>query len=148
MEKIKAIIIDFNRTLFNPEKKVLNNGAILILKKLNKRNFTLFLISRGDNNRSKLINELGLIKYFQEVLVVLNKKENDFKNIISRFNIDFQKSFVIGDRVQKEILFGNNCSFQTIWFKNGKFANEVPKLIKEKPNYVIKNLKEVLEIIK
>lgn len=145
---MKAVIIDFNRTIFNPEKQILNNGAVLMLDALKNKNFTLFLISRGNSKRFDLIRKLGLFKYFQEILVVSEKKESDFRNIVTKFKIKPPKSFVIGDRVKKEILLGNRCGLQTIWFRNGKFANEIPRLTKEKPNYVIENLKEVIRIIK
>ena len=59
-----------------------------------------------------------------------------------KFNIDIKNSFVIGDR-DKDIKCGKKVGCKTILLK--KKYNNVEKI---KPDFAIKNLKEVLKIIK
>jgi len=141
---MKVVIFDFNRTIFDPEKKKLVWGAKKVLKTLKNQNFLLFLVSRGGRRRKKLIKESKIFSMFDKVFVVQNKKQI-FQELSRK--IDFSKVFVIGDRIKKEIFFGNILGAKTIWLRQGKFAKELPKRKDEKPKFIAKSLKEVLKII-
>jgi FMN phosphatase YigB (HAD superfamily) len=128
---MKAIIFDFNRTLYDPDTGTFVEGALQTLEKLKKRNFLLFLIGKGTAARADLINELGLPRFFDEIIVKEEKEIADFRYLKKKYpDADF---YVFGDRVKKEIRFGNECGFKTIWFKNGKFAEDLPETGQEKP---------------
>ncbi len=138
---MKAIIFDFNRTLYDPDQGSFVKGAVDSLQKLKEEKFLLFLIGKGTNERANLINELGLHRYFDEIIVKEEKEIEDFRYLKKKYpDADF---YVFGDRVKKEIRFGNECGFKTIWFKNGKFASEAPENDQEKPWKTIEDYEEL-----
>jgi FMN phosphatase YigB (HAD superfamily) len=141
----KAVIFDFNRTLYDPEKGAFMKGAIASLESLKKNGVMLFLIGKGTDERASLINELGLHRYFDEIIVREEKELKDFEYLKKKYA--YAVFYAIGDRVKKEITFGNLCGFKTIWFKNGKFADEVPENKDEKPWKTIRGFGELPSLI-
>jgi len=141
----KAIIFDFNRTLYDPEKGSFVQGAIGSLETLKKEGFLLFLVGKGTDERASLINELGLHRYFDEIIVKEEKDLADFEYLKKKYSgVDF---YTVGDRVKKEIRFGNECGFKTIWFKNGKFAGELPETKEENPWKTIQDFNELIPVL-
>ena len=64
------------------------------------------------------------------------------KDAKKKYKINFQKSFVIGDR-WKDIETGKKVNCKTI-FIDRKYNEK----LKSKPNYTIKKLSQVIQIIK
>lgn len=143
----KLIIFDFMRTLFDPETSSLTPDALEVVATLQQRGYILVLISHDEGNRDSLIEELGLTPYFTKIIIVKEKTEAVFAAVVEKHTADITNSFVIGDRIRKEILFGNRCGLKTIWLKCGKFFNEIPLTKDEKPTHTIRTLKEALAII-
>ena len=142
---MKAIIFDFNRTLYNPEAGAFTKGAIDTLDHLKAKGYLLFLIGKGTNERANLISELGLHRYFDEIIVKEEKDLKDFKDLQKKYpKADF---YVFGDRVKKEIKYGNVCGFKTIWFQDGKFASELPEGPEEIPWETVNDFSEMEEYV-
>ena len=141
---MKAVIFDFNRTLYDPETGAFVPGAIKCVEALKKDGALLFLIGKGTNERAELISELGLHRYFDEIIIKEEKELADFEYLKKKYpEADF---YAIGDRVKKEIRFGNACGFKTIWLKRGKFASELPEGPGEKPWKTIGDFDELLPL--
>ncbi len=146
---IKGIIFDFNRTLFDPERKALVSVALPLLKELQQKGYKLCLISRKTvEERREDISRFGLDQYFMHIVVVEEKEKQHFEECIAAMKLQPEEIAVVGDRVRSEIYFGNILGMRTIWFKSGKFAKEEPRQKEEEPEYVIKDLKEVLGCLK
>lgn len=141
----KIVILDFKRTIFDPDSGKLMPNAKSVLRTLKTRGFDLFLVSHG-SFQEDLIKTLGINQFFKAIVVSKEKSKKDFEGVIAGRDIDVRSSFVIGDRVKGEIKFGNSLGFQTIWFKQGLFADELPAGVHEKPTYIVKDIKKVLEI--
>lgn len=139
----KIIIFDFNRTLYDPEQERIMPEALTILEYLSSKNYELILVSRAVQNRKVLINKLGITPYFNKIIIANNKSLKLFNKIIGA-----KPTVIIGDRVKTEITLGNQLGATTIWFKNGKFKDEIPNNNMEKPNYIITNLKQIKTILK
>jgi len=143
----KIIIFDFNRTIYDPDSDCLISGARFVLRTLLRRGFSLCLISRAGKSRKELIENLGIGQYFARVIIAREKSKKDFERIAAPMAINRNLSFVVGDRVSKEIRIGNSLGLQTIWLKSGKFANEKPRTKVERPTYTICTLREVLSVV-
>jgi FMN phosphatase YigB (HAD superfamily) len=137
------IIFDYNRTIFNPDTNNLYDGVLEILEELFLKH-ELFLVSKYEPTRSNVINKLEINKYFQKIVLVEQKTEEIFIDLVGE-NKDV---VVVGDRIKREIYLGNLLGFNTVWVRQGKFSNEINDTEEEKPDYVIKDIKELLEIIK
>lgn len=143
---MKAVIFDYNRTLFDPEKGELYPEAVEVLEKIKGR-FKLALVAKGDAGRIKQIEKLGLAKYFESIVVNNEKNLSDYNKTMEKLGIEPEEAYVIGDRVSEEIKMGNTLGAVTVWFRNGKFKGELPKSKDELPSYLIENLKHLLEIL-
>ena len=140
------IILDFNRTLFNPETNSLFFGVIEFLSSYSK-SYSLALIGKGDERRANLIEELDIKKYFKYFSLIEEKSEEDFLKCLMEMKVDKKDTWSIGDRVKKEIMISNKIGIKTIWFRNGKFASETATQEIEKPNFTVGSFEEIKKII-
>lgn len=53
----------------------------------------------------------------------------------------------VGDRIRSELRVGNKLDATTIWVKQGKFSNELPENENDEPNYTVKTLRELSDIL-
>lgn len=143
---VKAIIFDFNRTLFDPDQNKLFPGASGVLQKLSAL-FPLGLLSTEEVGRENLIFELGLEKFFKEILIVHKKEDRHFLDICQKLGVDPEGVLVLGDRVRGEIAVANKLGMTTVWFRNGKFSSQVPQSSEEKPDFEIRSLDGLLDIV-
>ena len=79
------MIIDYHRTLYDPDTDALVDGAHELLTELKARDVLLVLVSRREGERDKRIQELGISSFFDEVLFVEDKTEQVFRYIRSRY---------------------------------------------------------------
>lgn len=142
----KAVIFDYNRTVFNPDTEQLMPGALEALTALQQENIPLFLVAKGTDERKKQIETLGLLPFFKKVIVNENKSADDFRSCMQECPSETQ-FFAVGDRVKEEIRHANSCGITTIWFRNGKFATEEPEDDSQKPQFIVSSLAEAIEII-
>lgn len=137
----QVIILDFNRTLYNPDNDKLEDYAINLLEYLSTRAI-LILLGKGTESRQDLIETLNIKQYFQKIIIVEEKNLEQLKSIKNQY-AHISTFFSIGDRIKKEINLGNKMGFKTIWFKIGKFSSEVPEHEDEKPWKTVTSLKEI-----
>ncbi len=143
----KAIIFDFNRTLYNPDSGFLVEGALELLENLSK-NFTLVLYSKDKSDRRKLISDLGIDSFFKEIIVVEEKNPEDIQKVAEKLGVKTSEIVLIGDRIKSEVLAGKKAGCKTIWLKKGKFSEEFPENKEQEPDAVISELLDVLLLIK
>ena len=143
----RIVIFDFNRTIYDPDKEKLVPGTRLLLKTLKERGFKLYLISRAGVFRKRLIESLGIRKYFARVVTRKEKRFKDFENIAIRKTVSVKESFVVGDQIKSEILFGNRLGLKTVWINIEK-VNVQSLSEKERPDFTVERLDKVLNVIK
>jgi len=136
------IIFDYNRTLFNPDTNKLYVGVAKLLAKISRKH-ELFLISQNEPKRKDRIYELKIEKYFKQIVFVQEKTVRIFRDLIQ----DKHKVLVVGDRVSREITIGNKLGYITVWIQQGKFSINIPTKSQEQPDYTIRNLLELENII-
>lgn len=141
------VIFDFNQTLYSPNAQRLLPGVKSTLKTLKDKNYQLFLLCRAAPSREQLIVDLGIADYFTGTFIKPNKSLQDIETIIEQSQANRQKSFVVGDRIKKEIYLGNSCGLQTIWVRRGAFAQELPETPLEQPAYTVSTTRQILTII-
>ncbi len=139
-----VIIFDFNRTIYDPDEQKLFEYAFEILGKLSTK-FSLILLGKGGEFRRDIIKELNIEVFFQDILIVSEKTVEQLMEIKAKYP-QGTTFYSIGDRIKKEILFGNQLQFKTVWFKNGKFADEKPNKVAEQPWKTINHLRDLEKI--
>ncbi|MFT5036745.1 MAG: FMN phosphatase YigB (HAD superfamily) [Candidatus Azotimanducaceae bacterium] len=139
-----AILFDFNRTLYDPERKELFPEVRELLSYYSKTH-QLYLVSKKEQSRFDLIDSLEIKHFFNSVHFVERKSPILFKEVTK----DVQgEVYVVGDVVHSEIKAGNMCGMKTIWFQNGAFADQRPKDDMERPWHRIQTLSELYTLIK
>lgn len=150
---IEAIIFDYARTLVDIDANSprLYPGVEDMLKTLKGRGLKMALVSRGQDiqSRTKEIEDLGLVKYFDAIEVVGADGNKDFRPLVEKLKVKSQNCVVFGDRVKSEILQGNLMGMTTIWLreKGGKFANELPAIAAEIPQYTVTYREQFIKIL-
>ncbi len=145
---IKGIIFDFNRTLYIPELQQIPEETIELLKNLRKSGLSLALISIKEAHRDTLIESYDLSSIFSVTKIVREKDTNIFKETLSLLGCQPNEIIVVGDRIKSEIKLANQLGIKTIWYKKGKFSNELPTEKIEFPTWTISDISKVEEIIK
>ncbi len=136
------IIIDYNRTIFDPETNTLFSGVLELLQRLSK-NYPLFLVSRNEPGREEQFRSFNIQQYFERVVFVDEKNTQLFQELGTGSN----QVIVIGDSIRDEISIGNSLGFITVRVKQGKFANEVSGSEKEVPTHAISAIQDLENII-
>lgn len=148
---IEAIICDYARTLVDidvtPSRfypKVEETLRILKAKGLR-----LAVVSRAQDPeaRRKELKDLQLDRYFEVIEVIGSEATKDLRPILEQLGVDASNCIVVGDRVKSEIARGNDVGAITIWFQQGKFANETPERPEEEPTYIIKSFSDLSSMI-
>ena len=139
----KIIIFDYFRTLYNPEQAILYDGVDELLNELYSRKYKLYLVSRLEGQRLAEIQKLGIDKYFKEIYLVTDKREqiHKIRELHPKAHI-----WVVGDRMNEEIMYGMEIGAKTVWLQKGKFKDEYD-FSKRKPDYVIGDITQTLEIL-
>ena len=122
---IKGIIFDFKWTVYNPDSKEISEGLFERLPKLSK-NYILYLII--SDNEKEFINKLDIEKYFEHIEFISGSLGlSDLKKLVDKTKLNNDEIMVIGDKIDKEIVFGNKLGIVTARYNSGKYVLEEPK---------------------
>ena len=147
----KIIIWDFNRTLYDPDVDALIEGAMDVLICASQKGYKGILFSKnkaGEMPIKDQLERLFIRGFFQEVIESEEKNIKDIEHLLFLYPPDKTKSYLISDRAQTDVPVGNALGFKTVWFKNGKFARDLPRTAEETPLFIINKLidfKHILE---
>lgn len=137
------IIFDYNRTLFNPDIDDLYPGVFEMLERLFEK-YEMFLITRNEPSRRSRFEQLGIEKFFKNVMFVDEKTTGAFLEMTG----DCKDVFVVGDSIGDEIKIGNILKFETIRVKQGKFAAELPASFQEEAKITIERITDLEMVLK
>lgn len=143
---VRLVIFDFNRTLYDPETEALIPGAMDTLVALQATGVRLALVSRNEANRARILEQLGVREFFTHVEFVSEKDPMVFLSLLRTCNLEPQDVCVVGDYLFDEIRSANGCGMRTVWFKSGRFADLVPQVPNDIPQYIIEQLPQLLDL--
>ena len=143
---VKAIVFDFNRTLYDPDSDALTPGALGVLQALAAR-YPLALYSKKGEGRDERVAELGLPRFFKKIIRVEIKSPADFLQLARELGVKPGEVLVVGDRVRSELRAGKEAGCRTAWVRQGKFAGEGPENPGEEPDYVLASLPKLPGIL-
>ena len=126
----------------------LNKKMEKVLKTLKRRNYRIVILSNMPHQWGrKFLEEYKMNKYFDNLYFAgeLGQKKNNpklYQLLLKDFsNINLERMFFVNDELE-DLAKANNLLLQTIWFENE--MKNYPYV----PDYVIKNEKELLVILK
>ena len=139
------ISADFLKIL--PTKKRVFPHTYEILDYLTAKKYVLHLITNGFEvtQRAKLSNS-GLDKYFTEIITSeisnsLKPKKEIFEFAIERAKTSFSECLMIGDNQAADVEGAMNAGMDAV------FVNHINEPLRLKPTYMIRNLKELEDIL-
>ncbi len=160
----KIVIFDLDDTLFDSTRQQLNDswdnfdfitlfpGVIHLLDVLKSNNIMLALITTGnDKMQNKKILTLKIASYFDTIVVCEQPEEKltAFEQILkANLSIDTKDIFIVGDRIDREIMYGNMLGCTTIRVcGGGKWDVLVPKNELQYPLFSIQHINDSSSII-
>ena len=147
----KLVIFDWGRTLFNPETSKLFPDTVEVLECLSQK-YTLAIVALATAGEEKIQERLQFIKendlerYFASILFDVSDKDSLYVKTLKDLNITSEETVIIDDRVLRGVDWGNKNGATTVWFQNGKFANELPNNNTGEPDYIVHSLLEIKDI--
>lgn len=133
-------IIDFNRTIYDPDTEELVTGAAEFLAALAKREICMVLLSRDVGGRLDILDRLGVKGFFSETVFVADKTAAVMRDVMERYGATPKETFVVGDYLYQDIRAGNQAGAFTIQYKQGPLAGRGPQTPDDIPKAVVKNL--------
>lgn len=151
---VKAVIFDFGRTLFDSDNKALFHDTHEILLYCQNKGYRMAVVSLVGlsanttvERRRKQIESSGIWNYLEIVEVTDRDKDKSFDYVVSKLGVSRDEILIVDDRTVRGIRYGNNNGHPTVWFQNGKFANELPDSSTGAPTLIIKSLSELQSFI-
>ncbi len=157
---MKLVIFDLDDTLYDKTGQVgLNvpdNYDLIqtitpfpgIIELIKDSDFTPAIVTKGDADyQSTKIRNLKL-DFIKDVLIVNTneEKEQAFQKLIKKYNNPAQ-TFIVGDRPEAEIYYGNKLNLETVRVLTGRYANIKPKNDLERAKFEVKNVVEIRDLI-
>ncbi|HLC74470.1 MAG TPA: DUF705 domain-containing protein [Candidatus Nanoarchaeia archaeon] len=109
------------------------------------------LVSSGDRKiQEEKIRILKIKHYFTEIIIcgTHEQKKEIFENIIKKYSTRPTDCWVIGDRINVEIRYGNMLGMNTVHMHHGKHKDIKPQDKFDKPMHTIKKLSELNTLCK
>lgn len=143
---IHSIIFDWKQTLYDPDSGRLIAGTEDVLRYLQGRNVTVYLIGKGADDMYDEVVRLKVKPYFEDILFVsTEKRPHHFKKFVHK-SIP-AKTLIVGDKLNSEIEVGNLLGATTIQVRQGKFASDLPENQAQNPDIIVNSLPELLSIL-
>jgi len=132
---------EFNQLAAYPE-------ALELLDSI-KSNFKSVLITQGTfMQQNKKIDSLGIRDYFDHIIIPkIGEKKDSFEEVLNSLEINPQEIIVVGDRIDNEIKIGNELGMKSVRLLRGKYRFLEPRTENEKPDFEIKNLRELFDLL-
>ncbi len=146
VEKLNAIKPKWNANL-----EELYEDTIIVLEELHKK-YKIGIIANQSLGLEKRLEKLGINKYID--LLVYSEKEGFYKPNLKLFEIALERSgcdpkdsFMIGDRIDNDIIPAKQLNMKTIWIKQGfgKYWNINNTL--ENPDIIVSDLKDLWKVL-
>ena len=121
-----------------------------VLQTLKNRKVILVLLTEGNTlMQEKTLDTHDLKKFFDDIVICTEKDEHCFleiKNHWENINGRNARMYVVGDGIERDIEPGNRIGAITIW-KPGNFNPGTPGKGLKTPDFIVKDIKNVLSIV-
>ncbi len=117
-----------------------------------QQNYALFLLTSGiPEAQQRKISALQFEPYFRELLYApLHEERAKYRAIealVQRYDYAFCETVVIGDRINNEIVAGNQLGCYTIWIQQGECLGILPETPEEEPHFSTSDILDVPQLL-
>lgn len=116
-------------------------GAAAVLEQL-AQEYTLALAGNAPATITEVLDELGVLRWFRhrEVSGTIGVKKPDerfFRTILDHAGFPPSEAIMIGDRLDNDVIPAKRLGMRTIWFRQGRYAAQEPRVPDELPDETI-----------
>lgn len=147
---IGVIIFDWIGVLSAGSKGGIFPYSQRVLQEL-KPKYKLGLVSLagfGNERRVKDIEESGLKRYFDSIVVDTTKKPEHYTQCMNELESYPESTLIVDDRTVRGIQIGNKLGCKTCWVMYEKYLHETPNEETGEPTYRIKSIENIFEVLK
>ena len=135
---------------YRTELETLYPQAEEVLKTLSEK-YKLGIIANQPEGLNERLEKFGILKYFSYVISsadvgILKPDYRIFKHALETAGCKGEDAFMIGDRIDNDIIPAKALGMKTVWIKQGFGALQTPMSKDSKPDYTVHNLSELLKI--
>lgn len=125
-------------------------GARETLSELRKR-YDLYLVTSGTpSTQQEKIRILEIGDYFKQIICVdITKNERKyaaFASIMRMTGSNPERHLSIGNRIDTDIAEARMLNWKTCWVRYGEYADREPLNDSERPDFIIRDIKELIDI--
>jgi FMN phosphatase YigB (HAD superfamily) len=143
---LKAIIFDWGRTLHDPETDRLFDGVPDVVQSLAQRHAVVIVslaTSEPPEQRKRKIRESSIAPFIKTILVSAGDKEDLYEAALADLKAEPWSVAIVDDQIKRGVRWGRKHGTLTIWFRNGKFANDLPLSDNETPDFTVTEFREL-----
>jgi putative hydrolase of the HAD superfamily len=112
--EIISFVINSGKELIE-KPVVLIDGVSSVLKEL-KSSYKIVLATKGDLlDQERKLNKSGLLEYFDFIEIMSDKKEYDYKKLLSKLNVSSHNFLMVGNSMKSDIVPVVNIGGQAIY---------------------------------
>lgn len=137
---LRAVIFDFNRTLYDPETDMFYPGVFDMLRRFKTAGVKLGLWSRDEKARAETISRDGLRELFDYVLIVRSKSADDIQQLCIILGVEPSETAVVTDPVRSDLTAAKAAGTYVICVRQGKFVSDRPYTLAEQPDDEVSDL--------
>ena len=135
---------------YRTELETLYPDAPDVLKTLSEK-YKLGIIANQPEGLNERLEKFGILKYFSYVISsfdvgIMKPDYRIFKSALETAGCKGEDAFMIGDRIDNDIIPAKALGMKTVWIKQGFGALQTPMSKDSKPDYTVHNLSELLKI--
>jgi HAD superfamily hydrolase (TIGR01549 family) len=150
-DKIIAEELSVDLPEWSSEDEILYSGAEDVLKSLSEK-YKIGVIANQPLGTADRLEAFGLLKYIDIVVAsaeegVAKPDKRIFDIALERAGVIPEEAFMIGDRIDNDILPAKNIGMKTMWLRQGFGGMWKIKSDDELPNFIADNLQDVVSIL-
>ena len=140
------------KTPWHKELEVPYRDTENVLSALKERGYNIGIIANQSVGTAERLEKWGLLKYINVVLSSaeegISKPDSEiFLRALQHASCSADEAFMIGDRLDNDIYPALKLGFKTIWVRQGFSSYQHLKENKVKPDFIVNNLTEILDIL-
>lgn len=113
--------------------------------------YNLGIIANQNKDLSERLRQFGIYDYFNIVVSssdigFAKPDERIFKFALKQANCPAQNTYMIGDRLDNDIIPAQHIGMRTVWIKQGFGGLGNPDKLSTFPDYIVENLSELLNL--
>lgn len=128
----------------------LKPGVASTISELNRKGYICKILTLGDRViQSSKIYQSGIWEYINESIIVSEKNEETYRNIMKRFS-DSSNFIMVGNSIEKDVTPALRAGWHCIHVPTGERQSEQGRVVnpEEKRFFGVENIKEAAQIIR